>query len=295
MIRGAGGRFGWRRLAAAAGPVGIRPRANGSNVVVRRPGARRLAAAATLAAATAAAAPAAAQTEFHFQFGELLNPFSARTEESFVLTLQQATQWKYGSSFYFVDYLDDRGRDGFNERDFYAEWYPTLSLGKVTGRTVGGGPLIDVGFIAGLNAASAAKVVKYLPGVRLSWKAPGFVFLNTDFMLYLDGSSGVAAGGAPKTDDGYNIDVSWLYPFSAGEQSFQITGHAEYIGSVTNEFGDVYGGAILAQPQFRWDLGKAVGGDAGKLFAGIEYQYWRNKLGTAEDETAAQLLLVWQL
>ena len=257
--------------------------------------ARRFAAAAVLAALAAAAAPAAAQTEFHFQFGELLNPFSARTEESFVLTLQQATQWKYGSSFYFVDYVDDRGRDGFNERDFYAEWFPTLSLGKLTGKTVGGGPLIDVGFIAGLNAGSAAKVVKYVPGVRLSWKAPGFVFLNTDFMLYLDGSSGVGAGGAPKTDDGYNVDVSWLFLFSAGEQSFQITGHAEYIGAVTNEFGVEYRGRILAQPQFRWDAGKAFGGDAGKLFAGIEYQYWSNKLGTEEDESAAQLLLVWQL
>ena len=239
--------------------------------------------------------PASAQTEFHFQFGELLNPFSAQEEESFVLTLQQATQWKYGDSFFFIDYLDDKGSDGFNERDFYGEWYPTLSLGKMTGKSVGGGPLADVGFIAGVNAAGDAKVVKYLPGLRLAWKASGFIFLNTDLMLYLDGSSGVGAGGAPRTDDSYCFDVNWLYLFSAGEQSFQITGHAEYIGSVTNEFGQTYGGSILAQPQFRWDAGKAFGGDAGKLFAGIEYQYWSNKLGTDEDESAVQLLLAWQL
>ena len=254
-----------------------------------------VAALAVLAALAAAAAPVAAQTEFHFQFGELLNPFSAQEEESFVLTLQQATQWKYGDSFFFIDYLDDRGRDGFNERDFYGEWYPTLSLGKMTGKTVGGGPLADVGFIAGLNAAGDAKVVKYLPGLRLAWKAPGFIFLNTDLMLYLDGSSGVGAGGAPKTDDSWTFDVNWLYLFDVGGQSFQITGHAEYIGSVTNEFGTTYAGTILAQPQFRWDAGKAFGGDAGKLFAGIEYQYWSNKLGTEEDESAVQLLLVWQL
>lgn len=250
---------------------------------------------AALAALVAASAPAAAQTEFHFQFGELLNPFSVRDEESFVLTLQQAAQWKYGDSFFFIDYLDDKGRDGFNERDFYGEWYPTWSLGKMTGRTVGGGPLTDIGFIAGLNAAGDAKVVKYLPGLRLAWKAPGFIFLNTDLTLYLDDSSGVGAGGAPKTDDSWMLDVNWLYVFEVGEQSFQITGHVEYIGSVTNELGATYGGTILAQPQFRWDAGKAFGGDGGKLFAGIEYQYWSNKLGTEEDENAVQLLLVWQL
>lgn len=257
--------------------------------------ARRRLVVAALVALAVASAPAAAQTEFHFQFGELLNPFSAQEEETFILTLQQATQWKYGDSFFFIDYLDDKGRDGFNERDFYAEWYPTLSLGKMTGKTVGGGPLADVGFIAGFSAAGDAKVVKYQPGLRLAWKAPGFIFLNTDLMLYLDGSSGVGAGGAPRTDDSYTFDVSWLYLFSVGGQSFQIAGHAEYTGGVTNEFGAEYGGSILAQPQFRWDLGKALGGDGGNLFAGIEYQYWSNKLGTEEDESAVQLLLVWQL
>ncbi len=58
-------------------------------------------------------------------------------------------------------------------------------------------------------------------------------------MLYMDGSSGVAGGGAPRTDDTYCIDVNWLHILSAGEQGFQFTGHAESIGSVTNEFGQV--------------------------------------------------------
>ena len=267
----------------------MRPGARGGNGERRR---RRWLAVAAFAAASA---PAAGQTEFHFQFGELLNPFSAQEEESFILTLQQATQWKYGDSFFFVDYLDDKGRDGFNERDFYAEWYPTVSLGKLTGKPVGGGPLVDVGFIAGLSAAGDAKVVKYLPGLRLAWKAPGFIFLNTDLMLYIDGSSGVGAGGAPKTDDSYAFDVNGLFLFSAGEQSFQITGHMEYIGGTTNEFGVKAGDTVFLQPQFRWDLGKALGGYADKLFAGIEYQYWSNKLGTEETESAVQLLLVWQL
>ena len=123
----------------------------------------------------------------------------------------------------------------------------------MTGKTIGGGPLADVGFVAGFNAAGGAKVVKYVPGLRLAWKAPGFIFLNTELMLYLDGSSGVGAGGAPRTDDSWVFDVSWLYLFSVGETSFQITGHAEYTGSVTNEFGAEYGacGAARRMPARR--------------------------------------------
>lgn len=256
---------------------------------------RALAALAALAILPVAAAPAAGQTEFHFQYGDLLNPFAAEENWTFVLTLQQASQWKYGSSFYFIDIVDDGGNDGFNERVAYGEWYPTLSFGKLTGRKVGAGPLADVGLIAGLNMGTAAKVVKYLPGVRLSWSVPGFVFLNTDVMLYLDDSSGIAGGGAPKTDDSWNLDVNWLYPFTVGEQNFRVVGHAEYIWSTTNEFGVESGGQILAQPQFRWDAGKAFGGDESRLFAGVEWQYWTNKLGAGEDESAVQLLLVWQL
>ncbi len=53
-------------------------------------------------------------------------------------------------------------------------------------------------------------------------------------------------------------------------------------------------GSILAQPQFTWDLGRAILGAPHQLMAGIEYQYWRNKLGTDLDESIAQLLLVWR-
>ena len=51
---------------------------------------------------------------------------------------------------------------------------------------------------------------------------------------------------------------------------------------------------MLAQPQFTWDLGQAIGAPQ-QLMVGIEYQYWLNKLGTDEDESTAQLLVVWRL
>ena len=47
--------------------------------------------------------------------------------------------------------------------------------------------------------AEDADVLKHLPGMRAPWQVPGFAFLNTDFTAFIDASSGVAQGGAPKT------------------------------------------------------------------------------------------------
>ena len=253
---------------------------------------RWVAAAALLLAAPIAAG---AQTEFHYQYGKLTNPFSGTRAYTSIVTVQQASSWALGDSFVFVDILDDGGADGFNDKNFYGEWYPTLSLGKLSNRVIGGGPVRDVAFIGGINIDGDAKVLKYLPGARLSWDVPGFVFLHTDLTAFIDASSGAARGGAPRTSDSFMFDVSWGAAFDIGRQSFWFTGHAEYIGATTNEFGDAVKGWILAQPQLGWDVGKAATGATNQLFLGVEYQYWRNKFGAANDDNVAQLWVMWRL
>ena len=147
-------------------------------------------------AALILAAPIAvvAQTEFHYQYGKLTNPFSGERAYTSIVTVQQASSWALGDSFVFVDILDDGGGDGFNDKNFYGEWYPTLSLGKLSNRVIGGGPVRDVAFIGGINVDGDANVLKYLPGARISWDVPGFVFLNTDLTAFIDASSGAARG-----------------------------------------------------------------------------------------------------
>jgi hypothetical protein len=255
-------------------------------------------AAVTLALLLAAGPARAADwsnTEMHIQYGELDTPFLGFIEEgleeskdTLILTLQHASGWKYGDNFFFFDVLmaDDPGINGFNDNDIYGEWYPYFSFRKIGGKERGKGALGDVRFIAGFNYASQAKVLKYLPGIGLSWNAGnGFNFLNTDFTAYIDASSGAANGGAPKEDDSYMVDVNWRW--ATQNQKFSIEGHMEYIGSRTNEFGGDVSSWILAQPQFRYYVTKNAA-------LGIEYQYWQNKLGDPDtDESAFQLLLVW--
>ena len=233
-------------------------------------------------------------TEMHLQYGSLDTPFLRFVEpgleedkDTLIITLQHASGWKYGENFFFFDVLmaDDAGVNGFNDNDIYGEWYPYFSFRSLAGKERGKGKIGDVRFIAGLNYASQAKVLKFLPGIGLSWNVKGFAFLNTDFTAYIDSSAGAADGGVPSEDDSFMFDVSWKRPFKNGK--FSIEGHAEYIGSRTDEFGGDIEAWILAQPQFRWYAKP-------NLAFGIEYQFWQNKLGDEEtDESAIQALVVW--
>lgn len=253
--------------------------------------------AAVLAIVMLAATPAGAaiwsRTEMHLQYGSLDTPFTGfiedgleESKDTLIITLQHASGWKYGDNFFFFDVLlaNDAGVNGFNDNDIYGEWYPYFSFRKIGGKEPGEGALKDVRFIAGLNYASQAKVFKFLPGIGLSWKAPGFIFLNTDFTAYIDNSAGVADGGVPSEDDSFMIDTSWRRPIG---EKFSIEGHIEYIGSRTNEFGGDVSWWILGQPQFRYYVNP-------DLAIGIEWQFWLNKLGDPDtDENTVQALLVW--
>ena len=238
-----------------------------------------------LAAATPFAA--LAQTEVHFQYGSQTNPFTEVSNGTTVLTMQHASQWKFGDNFYFIDLLDDGSDDGFNEMDAYGEWYSNFSLGKLSGNDLAIGPIGDFGLFMGAALGTDANFRQWLPGARVAWNLPGFIFLNTDLALGIDGGRGLAGGSPPELDNRFILDVNGLYLFSIGGQSFSITGHAEYAAATSNELGNDVPASILAQPQFRWNIG------GGNVHIGIEYQYWSNKLGTEVTESIVQWLGVW--
>ncbi len=234
-------------------------------------------------------------TELQYNFGNLDTPTLAGGGDSYthILTLQHASGWKYGDNFFFVDFLDS-GNQNFNDLAVYAEFYANLSFNKIRGSKNWDGPLSDVGLIGGFNWSSEAKARKYLPGVRFAWSIPRFAFANLDVTAYIDHSRGLAAGGAPAEDNSFMIDFNWALPFSIGNQDFSVEGHIEYIGGRDNELGNNVKWHILGQPQFRYDLGKLLGG-AGRFYVGLDLQFWINKLGdAATDEIAPQALAVWR-
>ena len=251
----------------------------------------RGAAAALLSAASAHAAHALdwSDSELHLQFGKLDVPaFAGGGKASHLIyTAQHAHGWRYGDNFFFIDALDSRS-GAFQDSELYGEWYSNFSFGKLTGSRFGFGPVADVGLVLGVNWADDARVLKYLPGIRLSFDLEGFAFANLDWTAYIDDNRGAASGGAPRETDSYMVDFSFARPFRIGDHRFSLEGHIEYIGGRRNEFDGKVHGWLLAQPQFRWNV-------TDRLSLGFEYQYWRNKLGDgATDENAVQALVVWQ-
>ena len=252
-----------------------------------------LALAAMLAAGGSPIAPAAdwSTTELQFQYGKLDNAFTDGSQDTAILTLQHASGWKYGDNFFFVDLSDQRDDGNY---DAYAEIYLNFSLGKITGKDLALGPVRDFGIIGGLNWAADANARVWLPGVRLAWNLPGFAFANTDFMAYLTDNTG-GEGAAPKEDDSWMVDFNFATrQLALWKSKWNLEGHVEYVAERDNEFGETKAW-VLAQPQLRLDLRDLMGIGANTLFAGIEYQYWLNKLGSSTDESAVQALLVWRL
>lgn len=233
------------------------------------------------------------KTQLHINHGQLDNPFTKQQAMTTIYSLQHASGHDFGDTFFFIDYLDDNLIDDFNDRDFYGEAYATFSTKAMFDWQYNVWHLKDVGFVMGINAGGDTKVMKYLPGIKLSWGVPGFKFLTTTITGYFDNNGGLKKQGAPQTNNSFMLDLAWGYPYQLGSHKFYFTGHAEYIGSRRDETGKYVNDWILAQMIFQWDLGHTLGNKSDTLMLGIEWQVWRNKLGTSVNESSPQLHLAW--
>lgn len=256
---------------------------------------------------TSAAAENWSNTEVQLQaLGELERVGTGGTADTTILTFQHAGGWDYGDNFFFVDYSrysvnDDANFPVEDSSEFYGEWYSNFSLGAITGSDLSFGPVKDIGVVAGFNFAPEVDSAWILPGVRFSLDLPGFAFAQIDVTGYMHQGGGSATSPVFTVVDeasSFMVDFAWAYPFKLGSTSWSIEGHLEYIDGreQTNNFGTTdleYW--ILFQPQIRLDLGEVLGTKANQLFVGIEYQYWKNKLGEkGTDDNTAQLLAVWR-
>ncbi|TMO96445.1 nucleoside-binding protein, partial [Pseudoalteromonas sp. S3178] len=92
-------------------------------------------------------------TQLHVNRGEFTNPFTLDEAKTSVFSLQHASGYDYGDNFFFVDYIDDDIEDNYQDRDFYLEWYSTVSLSAVSDYSFKKGFLKDVGLVMGVIIA----------------------------------------------------------------------------------------------------------------------------------------------
>jgi len=261
----------------------------------------------TVAVSTTVFAETWSKTEVHLQaFGKLELPGTGGTADTNIITFQHAGGWEYGDNFFFVDHSrynvnNDANFPVEDSSAFYGEWYSNISLSAITGKDLSFGIVRDLGIVAGANFAPEVDSTWLLPGVRVSLDLPGFSFAQIDITAYIHQGGGSASSPVftvVDEDSSFMIDFAWAYPFKLGSTSWTIEGHLEYIEGrqQTNNFGTTeLESWVLFQPQIRLDLGEAMGNSAGRLFVGIEYQYFKNKLGEKDtDDNTAQFLAVWR-
>lgn len=181
------------------------------------------------------------------------------------VTFEHASGWSMGDLFIFVDGINfngDRDISG-SETAYYGEFAPRISLGKVSGTDLSAGIVKDLYVATCLEFGDNIKN-HYLVGLGMDLAVPGFDFLQLNaYRRYDNGSSATEA---------YQVTAVWKKTIPMGKTEFVVDGFIDWvIGEGTDH--------LHICPQLKMDLGVLFGMKERSLYAGIEYDYWKNKYG----------------
>jgi nucleoside-specific outer membrane channel protein Tsx len=191
-------------------------------------------------------------------------------DDQMVFTYKQNNDWEIGDSFLFLDVAHLGNLE--NAGNFYFEWQPRLSLGKIlSDGPLAFGPFEDIYLMGEFDHVHNKRVQKntYLAGLSTNLAVPGFRFLKLALLARNDPT---VSGHAPQ------LTMSWNYPFNLGGQAFSFEG---FLDAAASE--GTAPSYTIAQPQFLWSYNSS-------FKFGLEYNYWRNKGRVGFNETAWQLM-----
>ncbi|MFK5926575.1 MAG: outer membrane protein OmpK [Desulfuromusa sp.] len=221
----------------------------------------------------AASAAQWSSTKIELLYGWDYERFDKDKEEGMILTIANATGWKYGDIFMFADVgsVDERDKtDGI-----HMEIAPRLSLLRTLGQKPMDGLLKDVYVIvqSDIDANAFVNKVTLMGGLSADWNIPGFMFFKTTLQYRND----------PDLDgDSVQGTLVWNAPFTIGGQNFSFEGFLDYTSAEGTSHTN-----LLTQPQLMWLA-------TDNIAVGVEYQYWQNRIGIKDlDESLPQLIVRW--
>jgi len=198
------------------------------------------------------------------------------------LTGEWSNAWRYGDNFAFID----TARPFTGEPATYSEWLSRLSLSDLFGREISAGPVQDLLLAGNLKRGDGYR--GYLVGIGVKLDVPGFNFFNVNGMHRNDPN----LPGSTR-----QLNMSWGGTFTTGAIHWEFGGFLNWAAAEGISGTGAYSHPnLLTQPQLMFDLGRLLGGGPDRIFAGVEWQVWRNKFGIdGFDESVLQAAIKLKL
>ncbi|RUO40626.1 nucleoside-binding protein [Aliidiomarina taiwanensis] len=178
-----------------------------------------------------------------------------------VYTIEHAAATSWGDSFFFLDHA--RETDG--SRSNYAEWAPRLSASKLTGKSY------SYGFVDDLLLSTTVEMselqTNFLYGVGADFSVPGFQFAQLNAYRRVNDHQ----------TNNWQLTGVWAVPFALGQQSFLFDGFFDWTNTTADQRS-----SFNTNIQLKWGLHPLLGLSQ-PLYMGLEYVYWRNKYGIADN------------
>lgn len=246
---------------------------------------------------------------------QFTEPGVAQKVAKHIVEYVHANGYRYGNNLFRAKVMRSDKNDPAKSGDkgateFYVVYRHLLSLSAVTGRSFAFGPVKDVGLTVGFdlntkNNAFEPKKRLLVAGPTLKFDVGKGALLNVSVMAASEHNHcGLPPCLAPGNQSEITFDTFALlhagfrFPVQLGSVGTRIEGFAaKGYRRGTDYVGNEVAHETLVRVAWLADVGRLAGARANSLFAGIGYEYWRNKYGASGipgvDTDAPTLQLKW--
>jgi nucleoside-specific outer membrane channel protein Tsx len=230
-------------------------------------------------------------------FSDAMLGYYTKTQSMTTITVNNYTQFKYGDSFFFVDFYQGDFQNPFvpgesaGNAKVYGEWHPRILINK----------FIDpkappaLGFIGNWGVAGEINVGNnfsaYLVGPSVDLFLPLNIYVGMAFYYRYSQLFLFPGEGGTVYENTWQFSPYWTVPFKVGPVPFLFTGFLDM-------YQYSYGGMdVMFQPQLLVDVLAPFGGKANTFFAGCEWylhSYVFNG-GTRHTVSAPQIMVQWNI
>jgi nucleoside-specific outer membrane channel protein Tsx len=209
------------------------------------------------------------------------NNYVIGNKSAWSLEFLYAGAWKYGDNLFFFDATNPHR----SVTKISGEWSTRFSFSKITGKSVKFGALSDVLVAAEMNL-TGEDMRQYGLGIGTDWSVPHFSNLAANaYWVHNDRFKGQT----------YQLAAIWTMPIHVSDRIHLVFGGLmDYYGPMKGQLKDLNAN-FLAEPSLMLDLGHTLNISNNKLFAGIQYAYWHNMLGTTLEQSVPEAKITWVL